>query len=109
VVHFYRNVFSHTPNNKVGEVARMLKAIHAQEDGKSALAKNAEVATKLRAMRLSRAADLVTTSGEETLTYFAFPTNNWRQIKTNNRSRGLSERSDVELESLALSRTVRAL
>jgi hypothetical protein len=31
VVHFYRNVFSHVPNGKVAEVARMLKAIHAQE------------------------------------------------------------------------------
>lgn len=29
VVHFYRNVFSHVPNSKVAEVARMLKAIHA--------------------------------------------------------------------------------
>src|ERR1700739_4808873 len=35
-VHFYRNVFSHAPNNKVAEVARMLKAIHAQEDGQAA-------------------------------------------------------------------------
>lgn len=30
-VHFYRNVFSVTPRNKMSEVARMLKAIHAQE------------------------------------------------------------------------------
>jgi len=36
VVHFYRNVFSHVPNGKVAEVARMLKAIHAQEDRKAA-------------------------------------------------------------------------
>ena len=84
VVHFYRNVFSHTPNSKVAEVARMLKAIHAQEDGSSAKAKNAEVIIKLRAMKLARAADLVATSGEETLTYYAFPTNHWRQIRTNN-------------------------
>jgi hypothetical protein len=27
VVHFYRNVFSHVPNGKVAEVARMLKPI----------------------------------------------------------------------------------
>jgi transposase-like protein len=31
VVHFYRNVFSHVPNQKMAEVARMLKAIHVQE------------------------------------------------------------------------------
>jgi len=33
-VHFYRNVFSHVPNGMVAEVARMLKAIHAQENRK---------------------------------------------------------------------------
>src|ERR1017187_5906183 len=84
VVHFYRNVFSHAPNNKVAEVARMLKAIHAQEDAQSALAKNAEVVAKLKAMKLTRAAELLATHGQETLTYFAFPSNHWRQIKTNN-------------------------
>jgi hypothetical protein len=43
IVHFYRNVFSHAPNGKVAEVARMLKAIHAQESRKSAQAKATEV------------------------------------------------------------------
>lgn len=32
VVHFYRNVFSLVPAGKVRDIARMLKAIHAQED-----------------------------------------------------------------------------
>ena len=32
IVHFYRNVFSVTPNRRKKEVAKMLKAIHAQED-----------------------------------------------------------------------------
>ena len=31
-----------------------------------------------------RAADLVATHGQETLTYFAYPSNHWRQIRTNN-------------------------
>ena len=84
VVHFYRNVFSHAPNNKVAEVARMLKAIRAQGDRASALAKNAEVVAKLNAMKLPRAAELVNNHGQETLTYFLFPTNHWRQIRTNN-------------------------
>ena len=34
-VHFYRNVFSVTPRSKVKLVAKMLKAIHAQESKKS--------------------------------------------------------------------------
>jgi putative transposase len=84
VVHFYRNVFSHVPKGKVAEVARMLKAIHAQEDHRSAQAKVGEVITKLKAMRLTKAAELVEAKAHETLTYFDFPSNHWRQIKTNN-------------------------
>lgn len=84
VVHFYRNVFSCVPNGKVAEVARMLKAIHAQEDRRAAQSKIGEVVGKLKAMRLSKAAELVETSGNETLTYFDFPSNHWRQVKTNN-------------------------
>jgi hypothetical protein len=34
----YRNVLSHVPNTKVAEIARMLKAIHVQEDWKAAKA-----------------------------------------------------------------------
>ena len=34
-VHFYRNVFSVVPRSKVKIVAKMLKAIHAQESKKS--------------------------------------------------------------------------
>jgi len=49
-VHFYRNVFSHAPNNKVAEVARTLKAIHAQEDRAVALTKSKEVVARLKAM-----------------------------------------------------------
>ena len=39
IVHFYRNVFSLVPKGKRTEIARMLKAIHAQEDRKAALEK----------------------------------------------------------------------
>ena len=84
VVHFYRNVFSQVPNSKVAEVARMLKAIHAQEDRLAAEAKTKEVVTKLRAMKLPKAAELLETKGHETLTYYGFPTNHWRQLRTNN-------------------------
>ena len=84
VVHFYRNVFSHVPNTKIREVARMLKAIHAQEDRKAADAKCKEVVTRLKAMKLARAAELMEQKAAETLTYFAYPSTHWRQIRTNN-------------------------
>jgi putative transposase len=40
------------PNSKVAEVARMLKAIHAQEDRAAAEANAKAVVAKLKAMRL---------------------------------------------------------
>jgi putative transposase len=84
VVHWYRNVFSHVPSTKVREVARMLKAIHAQEDLEAARGKAKAVIEKLRAMRLGKAAELVENSVEETLTYYQFPSAHWRRIRTNN-------------------------
>jgi putative transposase len=84
VVHWYRNVFSHVPNGKVAEVARMLKAIHAQEDRPAAEAKAKEVLTRLRAMKLKSAAELVEQKVAETLSYYAYPATHWRQIRTNN-------------------------
>jgi transposase-like protein len=42
------------------------------------------VIEKLRGLRLSRAAELVETAVEETLTYYAFREEHWRRIRTNN-------------------------
>ena len=63
-VHFYRNIFSVTPRNKIKTVALMLKAIHAQES--------------------KEAAKKVEDGIEETLTYMDFPTQHWTRIRTNN-------------------------
>lgn len=84
VVHFYRNVFSLVPATKVREVAAMLKAIHAQEAKAEALAKVDQVAAKLEVMKLGKAAELVRTGAVETLSYYAFPNEHWRRIRTNN-------------------------
>ena len=43
-VHFYRNIFSVTPRNKMKTVALMLKAIHAQESKEAAREKAIQVA-----------------------------------------------------------------
>lgn len=84
VVHFYRNVFSHVPNGKVAEIARMLKAIHAQEDRAAAESKAREIVARLKALKLKSAAELVEQKVAETLTYYAYPSTHWRQIRTNN-------------------------
>jgi len=83
-VHFYRNVFSHVPNSRVREVAAMLKAIHAQETRESAEAKVLDVVAKLRAMKLKAAAELVAEKIHETLTFYAYPSQHWLKLKTNN-------------------------
>lgn len=84
MVHFYRNVFSHVPNAKVKEVARMLKAIHAQESLASARIKAADIVAQLQQMRLGKAANLVEEAIGETLTFYCFPANHWTRIRTNN-------------------------
>ena len=84
VVHWYRNIFSDVPTTKVKEVAAMLKAIHAQEDAASAQVKATAVVEKLHAMKLKKAAEKVAESVTETLTYYHFPREHHRQIRTNN-------------------------
>lgn len=84
VVHFYRNVWTAVPTGKVKEVAAMLKAIHAQEDTKAAKEKAHLVAQKLREMRLARAAEIVENGIDETLSYYALPSEHWRCLRTNN-------------------------
>ena len=84
VVHFYRNVLHAVPRGKAKEVALMLKAVHAQEDKEAARRKSAEVVSKLRAQRLEKAARIVESGCEETLSYYDFPVAHWRHIRTNN-------------------------
>ena len=55
-VHFYRNVFAVTPRSKVKQVAKMLKAIHAQESKKAAREKAKAVVEQLRSMKLKESA-----------------------------------------------------
>jgi transposase-like protein len=84
VVHFYRNVFTVVPKGKVKEVAAMLKAIHAQEDREEAIRKANIVAEKLEKMKLARAANTIREGITETLSYYRFPREHWRRIRTNN-------------------------
>lgn len=84
VVHFYRNVLTATPKGKAKEVAAMLKAIHAQEDRQAAREKVQAVVKKLEKMKLGKAAGIVREGCEETLSYYEFPREHWRSLRTNN-------------------------
>ena len=83
-LHFYRNIFSVVSKSKVKIVAKMLKAIHAQESKKASREKANAVVAELRAMKLKEAAKKVEDGIEETLTYCDFPSEHWTRIRTNN-------------------------
>lgn len=83
-VHFYRNIFSVTPRSKMKLVAKMLKAIHAQESKAAAREKAKSVVEDLKAMKLKEAAKKLEDGIEETLTYMDFPYEHWTRIRTNN-------------------------
>ena len=65
-------------------VAKMLKAIHAQESKKAAKEKARAVVEKLRSMKLKEAAKKVEDGIEGPLTYCDFPSEHWTRIRTNN-------------------------
>ena len=54
MVQFYRNVFSHVPATKIGEVSHMLKAIHAQESREAANQKAKAIIEDLRASKMQQ-------------------------------------------------------
>ena len=83
-VHFYRNIFSVTPRSRMKFVAKMLKAIHAQESKEAAREKAKQVADELRNMKLKEAAKKLDDCIEETLAYMNFPYEHWNRIRTNN-------------------------
>ena len=83
-MHFYRNVFSVVPKSKVKIIAKMLKAIHAQESKKASRGKAKAVVAELRAMKLKEVAKKVEDGIEKTLTYCDFFGEHWTRIRTNN-------------------------
>ena len=72
-VHLYRNVLGKVPVTKRKAVARMLKAIHAQESREACSRKADEVAAELDGMRLAAAARTERDGFAETLAYADFP------------------------------------
>jgi len=73
------------------KVALMLKAIHAQESCEAAQAKAQEVVGKLKAMRLSKVAQWLEESVEETLTYYRLPRQHHKHMKSTNMLKQLNQ------------------
>ena len=71
----------------VRQARRDTRASHyerASEDVAAAREKALQVIAKLRALRLTTAAELAAATFEETLSYYSFPEEHWRRIRTNN-------------------------
>lgn len=83
-VRFYRNVFGKVPRRKRTRVAKMLKAVHAQESREAPEAKASEAAGSLESMKLFAAAKVVREGCAETFSYTDFPMQHWARIRTNN-------------------------
>ena len=78
-VRFYRNIFAVAPHSKVKLVAKILKAIHAQESKRAAWEKDKAVVEELCSMKLKETAKMV-----EDVTYCDFLSKHLTCIHTNN-------------------------
>lgn len=103
MAHFYRNIFSVTPRNKMKEASMLLMTIRAQEC-KASAKKNAEqVADKLRKMKSTLAAKEVVVGIEAMLTIMDFPIQHLTRIRTNNTIEKLNREIKRRTRQLALS------
>lgn len=84
LVHWYRNLGSKVPKSKLYDVMSLAKALHAQEDLKSALEKSIQVNFKLKEMKCREASEFLEESLGDVLTYHYFPRQHQRKIRSNN-------------------------
>lgn len=76
-----RNAFSLVPSGS--DIARMLKAIHAQQSRNAPAEKMEVIIAELRAMRLGKTVDLLEEHGREILTFYGYPDRHWLKLRTN--------------------------
>lgn len=72
-VYFYRKIFSVATRNKIKGIALMLKTTHAQENKEASREKAAQIAEKLREMRLGSVAKKLQGYIEKTHLYVLSP------------------------------------
>lgn len=82
-VHFYRNVLGKVPHSHKRTFGTALKAIHAQESREAAMAKVESLKEAWKG-RFTEAVKILTDGVASTLSYYDFPPEHWRRIRTNN-------------------------
>ena len=88
------------------QVAKMLKAIYAQESKGAAREKARTMLEELLSMKLKRPIKRVKAGIEETLTYCDFPDEHWTRIRTNNVIERLNRESRRRARVARVCRTV---
>jgi len=83
IFHFIRNILTKVPKRKQKQIARILKAIFAQESYDEAWAKAKQFTSKYE-KSLPGAVRILKRGLEESLTYFRYPAKHWSRIRTNN-------------------------
>ena len=83
-VYSYHNVFSVVPKSKAKIVAKMFKAIHAQENKKAARMNAKTVVADLKAMKLKEGARKVENGIEKNADLLRFSCEHWMRIRSNN-------------------------
>lgn len=83
IFHFIHNVLTQVPRKRQRQVAAALKAIYAQESEPEARAKAARFVEQY-ATTLAQAVKVLRSGLSDTLTYYRYPSEHWRRIRTNN-------------------------
>ncbi len=97
--HFARNLQTKVPKAAQPMVAALLRTVFEQPDAGSTRAQHNRVVEQLQSSKLTEAADMLSDAAEELLAFSGFPTEHWRQIRSNNPQERLNKeirrRTDV--------------
>lgn len=88
------HLFRYTPEQNESGIS--------QESKEAAREKAIQMAEKLKAMKLAKAAQKVDDGIEETLTYMDFPTQHWTRIRTNNTIERINREIKCRTKAIAL-------
>lgn len=83
MVHVMRNVLNRVPRARKAEVAEALKGIWSQKSAEAARCKAAET-IQYYERSLPKAMKILGDALDATLTYYAFPREHWKKLRTNN-------------------------
>ena len=82
VVSFYRHVWSLSPTTRASAITTMLRSVHACGNLEAAQSQGVQVVARLRQLRLEAAAKFVSENIGQTFSYYAFPGEHHRTLRS---------------------------